>query len=293
MEGKVAGMTDHHVHIGQFEEVYYEALAVFDAVFAGGPVRSIHFSSTTSCKPSVRFSEVEQEVYNALSLLPQENTRLNNPWLWFIPAYIKQGIDIDEAMRNISYFGIKLHPYADNWDFENKTHKDALHRIFDSTNRGGNIRILIHTGESDRDSPIRFLPFFTEYPSAHIVLAHGRPANETIQIMRRFPQIACDTAFMPEAEFQKIVKAGFADRIFTGSDFPITHYFATHHREQNISLGEQYQIDCTQMRQYQTIIEEWELETIAAGGNPWTQNLAGDCYANGRGVTQDYNKKSL
>jgi hypothetical protein len=38
-KNKTAGsshMTDTHIHIGQFKEIYYTAEEVFDAVFAGG-----------------------------------------------------------------------------------------------------------------------------------------------------------------------------------------------------------------------------------------------------------------
>jgi predicted TIM-barrel fold metal-dependent hydrolase len=249
-------LVDYHVHIGQFEDVYYEAEAVFGTVFASGTLRSVHFSSTSTCAADVKFSKVEKEIENALLYLRRENLGPNLPWLWFSPEYIKQGVDIEEAMRNIFYFGFKLHPYADNWDFKNKTHMDALHRIFDYTNNDGSMWIVIHTGESGRDSPGRFLPFFIEYPIAPVVLAHGRPASETIELMRRFPQIMCDTAFMPENAFRQIIAAGFSDRVLSGSDFPITHYFANHHEGKSISLAKQYKNDIDQMQKYKSIIEE-------------------------------------
>jgi predicted TIM-barrel fold metal-dependent hydrolase len=216
----------------------------------------MHFSSTSSCKVDVKFSEVEKEIKKALLFSRQNNFGPNAPWLWFSPEYIKQGVDIEKAMENIFYFGFKLHPFADNWDFGNKTHMDALHRIFDYTNCDGSMCIVIHTGESGRDSPGRFLPFFAEYPTAAVVLAHGRPACETIKIIRRFPQISCDTAFMPEDAFRQIATAGFSDRILTGSDFPITHYFANHYSGKNVSLAEQYKNDIDQMQNYKRVIED-------------------------------------
>jgi hypothetical protein len=63
LESGVAGgeMTDNHVHIGQFEEVYYSASEVFDAVFASGIVDRLVFSSTTSCVPDVAYHVIEAE----------------------------------------------------------------------------------------------------------------------------------------------------------------------------------------------------------------------------------------
>jgi hypothetical protein len=249
---------DVHVHIGQYEDEYYGAEEVFDAVFSRPEITGIFYSSTTSCVEDITYSEVEKEMDDAALCCPKG--RYCRPLLWYKPEYIAQGVNPIKEIENAGgrYGGIKLHPFADNWNFEhNHHHRTMLRRIFESA---GHLfdHILIHTGESGRDSPKRFLPFFTEFPRAPVILAHGRPADITIKLLCRFKMFFCDTAFMSEESVRAICGAGLSAGIFTGSDFPITHYFNKHGAagESRLSLAEQYVRDLAQMKKYQTIITE-------------------------------------
>jgi predicted TIM-barrel fold metal-dependent hydrolase len=249
---------DVHVHIGQYEDAYYEAEEVFDAVFSRPEVISILYSSTTSCKEGVVYSEVEDEMDCAALCHPKDKSC--SPLLWYKPEYIAQGVNPLKELENAKgrYGGIKLHPFADNWDFEhNHHHRDVLHCIFGSAGYAFD-HIIIHTGESGRDSPGRFLPFFNDYPRAPVILAHGRPADITIKLLRRFEMVCCDTAFMSEESVRTICEAGLSASIYMGSDFPITHYFAKHgpYGENPVLLAEQYARNVAQMKKYQTIIKE-------------------------------------
>jgi len=88
-------------------------------------------------------------------------------------------------MNELDYGGFKLHPYGNKWDFENDgKHLEILHKVFDYADRR-NFPILIHTGESGVDRPNRFERFFGEYKNAKIILAHSRPVNETIKMLKK------------------------------------------------------------------------------------------------------------
>jgi hypothetical protein len=250
-------IEDMHVHIGQYENEYYGAEAVFEAIAACGKVSDVTCSSTSTCTDDIDFADVEDELLDAERYAPSELTvsRL----LWFKPAYIKQGVNIDNATYHAGYAGIKLHPFADDWNFENdSSHRDILHRVFELAGTNYDY-VMIHTGESGRDSPRRFRKFFAAYPHTPVFLAHGRPARDTIDMMRHFPQILCDTAFMDEERLRAICEAGFAQRIVTGSDFPITHYVSKHgpYGENLATLTEHYEEDAAQMSRYLEIIERW------------------------------------
>jgi predicted TIM-barrel fold metal-dependent hydrolase len=82
--------------------------------------------------------------------------------------------------------------------------------------------------------------FFGEYKKAKIILAHCRPANETIAMMKKYPNVIGDTAFAPKERIDEIRDAGFIERVIFGTDFPITHYFS---EESGISMREQYTKD--------------------------------------------------
>jgi predicted TIM-barrel fold metal-dependent hydrolase len=236
-------MTDSHVHIGQFEEVCYSAEKVFDAVFANGLVDSLVFSSTTSCVGGVKYGAVEAEINAALTLHGPEKTA---PLFWFIPDYIAQGVNIEKAMRGLPYRGFKLHPHAQQWDFENSKHTAALRGVFDYSAQN-TLPVLIHTGENGLDSPDRFAAFFDEYPSIRFILAHCRPLNKTIIMLKTYRNVFCDTAFVPVENIKHIAAVGLASKIIPGSDFPITHHFKTKYPHEGansaVALREQYNED--------------------------------------------------
>jgi len=251
----LTAIRDTHVHIGQFEDTYYAPLAVIDIVMASG-MEGLSFSSTTSCKDDVQYREVEKEITLVGAAYSPETIR---PFLWFIPDYIRQGVSAESACGVIPYKGIKIHPYAHSWDIEDLKHREALHQLFDYAAQN-TLPVLIHTGESGVDSPDRFERFFGVYPGVQCILAHGRPAEATVAMLRKYPNVYCDTAFAPEERVARIVEAGFASRIILGSDFPITHYFRTKYpgdnEEPSISPQEQYAKDAAQMKEYEKRIRQ-------------------------------------
>jgi hypothetical protein len=238
-------MTDSHVHIGQFNELYYESLEVADIVMACPGIEGFTFSSTTSCEEGVSYTRIEAEIRGLLSGMPYapENAR---PFFWFIPDYIRQGVNIENASRVIPYAGIKLHPLAQEWDFENRNHLEALHRQFDYAARYA-LPVLVHSGHSGVDSADRFERFFAEYRNVRCVIAHCRPLDKTIAMLRLYDNVYCDTAFVPEDHLQEIAARGLGHKIIFGTDFPITHYFRTKYpapgEKAAITLREQYAED--------------------------------------------------
>ena len=253
-------IEDFHVHIGQYENEYYDFEEVFDTVFSRPEILGFYYSSTTSCKEDVNYIEVEAEMDDAAQYRFPEG-KYSTPLLWYKPDYIEQGVNPIKEVENCRYGGIKLHPFADNWDFEhNDSHRRVLHRIFESAGDSYEY-IVIHTGESGRDSPRRFLPFFKDFPHAPVILAHGRPVREIIPLLSQFKNLLCDTAFMPEAAVRVISGVGLGHRILLGSDFPITHYLAKQgpYGENLVSLSSQYARDIEQMKKHQAIIKEMKI----------------------------------
>jgi predicted TIM-barrel fold metal-dependent hydrolase len=215
-------MVDSHIHIGQFKNVYYDPLEITDIVISSG-MEGLAFSSTTSCKDNVSYREIEKEIARFLSQTPYTPETVR-PFFWYIPDYISGGIGIENACNVIPYKGIKIHPYAQHWDFENSAHIGALHSLFDYASRG-KLPVLIHTGHSGVDSADRFESFFAEYTNTQFILAHSRPLETAVKMLKRYANVFCDTAFVPESCIQKIGKSGLKDKIIFGSDFPITHYY--------------------------------------------------------------------
>ena len=237
-------MTDSHVHIGQYEDRYYDPLEVMDIVMSAG-MEGMSFSTTSSCKDNILYQEIEREISSFLSRISY-TAEIIRPFFWYIPDYIDQNITIESALTGIPYKGIKIHPFAHSWDFNNIRHMDTLHSIFDYGSRN-NLPVLIHTGNNSIDSADRFERFMHEYHDTKCILAHCRPLDMTIELLKKYPNVYCDTAFVPLANIRHIIASGLASKIIFGSDFPITHFYATKYQNSGdnvrISLKEKYAED--------------------------------------------------
>jgi predicted TIM-barrel fold metal-dependent hydrolase len=237
-------MTDNHVHIGQYEDIYYDPPEIMDIVMSAG-MEAMSFSTTSSCIENVLYPEIEKEIATFLSRISYSAETIR-PFFWFIPDYINQNICIENAFNVIPYKGIKIHPFAHNWDFDNSRHMETLHNLFDYAGRHS-VPVLLHTGHSGVDSADRFERFIREYHNTKCVLAHCRPLGATIEMLKKYDNAYCDTAFATKTELRKIILAGFQKRIIFGSDFPITHFFRTRYpppdKNQAITLQEKYAED--------------------------------------------------
>ena len=238
-------MIDHHIHIGQFNEVYYDALemfAIIEKLSSRTGIMEVRYSSTSSCRDDVELSGIEEEI--AYAQIFESNTIKVFPYLWFVPKYAEQGINVETAAKSFDYCGIKLHPMAQNWNEENPSHFEALHQIFcwaDDKKK----YVLIHCGTQKCDIPSRFERFFGEYKNAMVILAHSNPVAETAEMVNKYDNVFCDTACL-EIENLKKLKSLVHDnrKILFGSDFPISHYFSTHLFGKTYSLEDEYLKDC-------------------------------------------------
>ena len=239
-------MTDWHVHVGQWNEVYYDPAAVVRALKAGG-MDEFWFSSTSSeiyCKESLairdRFDMIEaartaRELYEfirgemnaALSAASECGARVH-PLYWVIPEVhfsAETGVSVESAMSEFPYEGFKLHPRGNPWNLSDKRTLDLAHEVFSFAERRG-LHVLIHAGADTFERPSLFAPLIEAYPRVTVQLAHCRPLGDTLAMLKKYPNVVCDTAFVDAETQDKIWEAGFAERIRFGTDFPITHYHA-------------------------------------------------------------------
>ena len=239
-------MTDYHFHIGQFNEVYYDALEAFalvERISSQTEITEIRYASTSSCRDDVELSGIEEEIAYAQHF--ESKTLKTSPYLWFIPKYAEQGISIESATKAFDYCGIKLHPAAQDWDETNPAHSKALHSIFRWADENGK-SVLIHCGTQKCDSPTRFESLFLEYTNANVILAHSTPLIETAEMVNKYENVFCDTACIDEESLKKLKMLVQNDaKVLFGSDFPVTHYFSTHLFGKTHSLEEEYLLNCS------------------------------------------------
>ena len=234
-------MTDHHVHIGQFNEIYYDALKLFaliEKLSGKTKITEIRYSSTSSCRDDAELSKVEEEIEYASNF--ESDILTARPYLWFIPRYAEQGISVKSAASAFDYCGIKLHPAGQTWDESNPKHEKALRGIFEWADENEK-SILIHCGPQKCDIPTRFEKFFAEYKNAKVILAHSNPVRETAEMVNKYANVFCDTACI-SPENLKLLREKVHDntKILFGSDFPVSHYFETHLFGKMHSMEDEY-----------------------------------------------------
>lgn len=238
-------MTDHHIHIGQFNKKYYDAIEVFSVIEEVGTrfgIQEIHYSSTSSCRYDVELLKVEEEISYAQQF--SSSNLCVRPYLWFTTNFAEQNISVQSATQQFDYCGIKLHPYAHNWDFTNTKHQKSWEQIFEWAS-ANNRAILIHCGTSPNCHPNRFKTFYQNFPGAKVILAHSYPVKETAEMVNTYPNLFCDTAcasLKDITELKSMIRN--PSKILFGSDFPITHYFANYDSNKTCSLQMQYEKDC-------------------------------------------------
>ena len=242
---------DYHVHFGQWFDTYYSSKAVFSALKSAG-IEEVWFSSTSSgryCKESIAvqkgkslqvglpsaselYEAIKEEVKAAL-----EDAKIIGlkayPLYWVVPEIHKSEstkISVKKAMSEVPYKGFKLHPGGSVWDLTDDRTYFLAEEVFCYAEKHG-LLILIHCGPDDFELPTKFEPFIARHPNATVQLAHIRPLEETLYMLRKYPNTLCDTAFA-SAEVQGAVKkAGFGDRMRYGSDFPINYWFEKRPKE--------------------------------------------------------------
>jgi predicted TIM-barrel fold metal-dependent hydrolase len=247
-------MIDAHVHIGQFNQIWYDPDLVIKTVLQAG-VERIVFTSTTSCKENVRYTEVEKEVEGVLSAYDSKNIK---PLLWYNPNYHKQGLGIEKVMQSLPYAGIKIHPRAHNWDLSNKHTLSILEELFGYADQY-QLPVLIHTGVDKIDEADKFGSYFPKYPKAKVVLAHCKPPHQVLQLLLENRNTFFDTSYVLEEDVYFFFLRGLSDRIILGSDFPTTHYRnrKEYNTEENLEndLMEQYKKDFQTLSDIQTKTE--------------------------------------
>ena len=237
--------VDYHVHIGQWYNVYYSYNAVL-AALKSIDVEEVWFSSTSSelyCKESFDvknnnsdssqlptalelYNLIKNEVLEAMEYGKKIGLRAV-PLYWVIPEVhfsTNANISIEKAMKEVPYKGFKIHPRGNHWNLSDKKTFQLAESVFYYANEN-KLPILIHCGYDDFENPKLFEKFIAKYQNVKVQLAHCKPVEDTLYMLKKYPNTICDTAFVPEEVQNQIVSAGFENRIKYGSDFPITHWY--------------------------------------------------------------------
>ena len=228
-------MKDYHVHIGQFNELYYDALEIFDIIESTGLISEVHYSSTSTCRNDVELIGIEEEIEYAQKY--ESNFLKVKPYLWYIPKYAEENISVQSAISSFDYCGIQ-------WNFQDKKHIKQIEDIFLWAHENKK-QILIHCADNQSCLPNKFEKYFKIFSGAKIILAHSNPVFETAQMVNKYDNVFCDTACINKESFEQLKKEiNDTKKILFGSDFPINNYWNKLLFNKRKSLSKEYKETC-------------------------------------------------
>lgn len=174
-------------------------------------------SSTTTCERNY------EKVLSEMKEISHIGGKRVLPILWVLPEMFRGKI-IDQFLESeIPWSMLKIHPQASpagSWEIDSKNTVQLI-----SLAKRLNLPILIHTGEDEGCYPKQFKNIITANPDIKFILAHGRPLDQTMAILKDFPNAWCDTAFMPIENIVRLYQAGLTDKVLWGTDYPIPKYY--------------------------------------------------------------------
>ncbi len=199
-------LIDAHVHVGQFRDTYFSPKVIAKFLLGLGVTRCA--ASATSAAIG-RHEEAVRDIAELMEVSELETA----PLLWVTPELLRRHRMLDKPLMAIPYRGIKLHPYSNHWT-------DAgLRRVLRIADDRG-LPVLAHTGGNDESDAGRWLRLLDRHRFP-VVLAHGRPLDETLRVLDAHECAYTDTAFMPLPDVRKLIEAGYSSRVLFGSDTPI------------------------------------------------------------------------
>ena len=207
-------MIDNHVHVGWYTDGYHSPKDVWQAVQEAG-IDEIAVSSTSTCAELYKLAVSEMR-----ELIRLGGPRIH-PLLWLTPRMMKTWGIRYMLHSKIKWQGVKLHWTAHReWYYNKKILHNAL-----EVARWLQVPVLLHTGEFKECRAGVFMDICSQFNDLTFVLAHGRPLQETLEVLTRCTNVYVDTAFMPINDVATIVQNGYANRLLFGTDAPINTIF--------------------------------------------------------------------
>lgn len=223
-------MHDIHTHIGKFYQTKYDFHNIFMALKNNGITETTFAYLTplfTESAPAIDFYKaMTEETKAALDFAKKIDLKVN-PLYWIDPMVLFGGITLDSIMKDLDYKGLVVHPFLNDWNPADKKRADLLTKVFEFA-KVNNYELYFHTGCSPTDNPLNFEKWFVEYPHVKVHLAHCKDPEPIIELFSKCENLVGDTAFCPQDSYEAICKAGFKDRMFFGTDFPISHWYEYH-----------------------------------------------------------------
>ena len=208
-------LFDSHIHFGQFYDLYTSSMELKRFLDSVG-VERFAASSTTICEGD--YDKVIAETKELANICGNRFL----PVLWITQPMLKDGGLFQLMDAGIRWRCLKIHPQLHPTTWIDDSHEMKWVVSMASVLQ---MPLLIHTGEKEGSYPKLYEKVVSDFPNVVFILAHGRPINDTIELMKTYPNVWCDTAFMPTENIVKLCDEKLSNRVLWGTDYPIPKYY--------------------------------------------------------------------
>lgn len=202
----MAKLSDAHIHVGQFNNIYTSPQEVVAFMQQAGVEKYVVMSTTIWADD---YEKVLHEMRELVTLAPHSALLV----LWLTPHMLLDG-KLDSMLQSgITWRALKVHgnhPWSLNGVNECALIAEEL-----------SMPLIIHTGDFPHCEAGVYKEIVKSHPNTTFVLAHCRPVDQAIEVMKECPNCYGDTAYTPFPEVAKLIEAGLEDRILFGTDYPM------------------------------------------------------------------------
>lgn len=209
-------LFDFHVHMGQYFDDYYTPPRILRTLRLAGITHFAYSSTSTVVTDDPDFLLEERVAMHELS------KGRAKPILWVTHDMLKRSPNLSLYMNDAGgkICGLKIHGVSERW----LPNAREMQRVFKIAQERG-LFVKLHTGERENCEAGMYRNICMEFPDVRVVLAHGRPILQSIDMLRHCPNTFVDSSFMPHCHFQQLMTVarqdGFTNRILFGTDTPI------------------------------------------------------------------------
>lgn len=208
-------LFDSHIHFGQFYDLYTSPTELKRFLDSVG-VERFAASSTTICE-----GDYDKVIAETKELADICGSRFL-PVLWITQPMLKDGGLFQLMDAGIRWRCLKIHPQLHPMAWVNNSPEMRWVVSMASVLQ---MPLLIHTGEKEGCYPKLYEKVVSDFTNVTFILAHGRPINDTIELMKKYPNVWCDTAFMPTENIVKLCDEKLSNHVLWGTDYPIPKYY--------------------------------------------------------------------
>lgn len=210
-------LIDSHIHVGQFFGRYFSPSDI-SKLMADVGADFYAVSSTTMCEEN--YTKVLDEMHELIALDGEKTL----PVMWITPEGLKGNIAWF-LESDIKWRCLKVHPelHSDEWEPCGGQFTEVIDIAMELK-----VPILIHTGNKDCSKCDRYETLIAEHPDVIFILAHGRPLDQAIMLVKKYKNALVDSAFMPIDDMKRLICEGFSNKLLWGTDMCIPKHFYKH-----------------------------------------------------------------